>query len=627
MASKEEKIAELWMRRQAASQQLRSVYEERWQSNWEWYRCQKETDRIKGQYWNSNKILPDAFRVVETAIPQHVLGMFRTPNWFSVEAPSAAGETYQGTVKSLLLRGWRGFDGFTKAIEGIKYGNIVGHFTGMLFWDVKIGEKEVRVLDFDVTPEGEQITSGIVRQIIPTVLHNGPQLEILDNYMVWRDPSGQEKWLIRNMEKSLAELRETSERFKETTGVPLYKNLDNVEAKQAFGRALSRSTRDVPAGGFGSFETDDLASIVDGIPRSFRQDNDAVILKEGWGWVPRMKANLDDPQEPTLEYQDTQMRLQTMIGDTVIRDVPMPSMVWPFFQVPAIPVPHDIYGDSPLSYIGDLIDLKSFVENARRDEVLLNMYGTYAIDRDAEITHQAMMKMPGGAVRIRPDAGKTVGDSIVPLPRQPVLPDSWLYTQQKDEQIKRTSGSTEPFEGSFAPGGSHRTATEFQGTLSVGQGRFALATMWLDEKFKRVTLEKMFKLYQTRMDQEEVLESADDPGVRGPISMADLVWDVDIHVDSGLFGSMDQQQLQALIQIGQLAGISPEAAATIDIGELVRLAVHRMGITSARRLVRSRDDVARILQEQQQQQLLIAALEASDEPAGAGQAGGRNAGA
>jgi len=125
MSAVEERIVEEWMNRRQRGEELRDNYEDRWYQNWQWYRNQKRTKRLKGQAWMSDMMVPDAFKVVETMVPQHVLNMYRNPRWFSVEARTLPGENYQEIVRSLLLHGWRKADGYRKTIEGVKMGTIL----------------------------------------------------------------------------------------------------------------------------------------------------------------------------------------------------------------------------------------------------------------------------------------------------------------------------------------------------------------------------------------------------------------------------------------------------------------------------------------------------------------------
>lgn len=591
MAAVDDKLTELWQERHTWAQEHRHNYEDRWIRNWQWYRNTRQTQRMPGQFWRSNAQIPDAYRVIETMVPQHVLGMFRNPHWFSVEAQGVPGETYQQVVKSLLLHGWRKADGYRKTIEGVKMGNILGHFIAKTTWQVEIGERDVLDIAYEATADGEIIPGGFERRTIPDVRHNGPQITFPDLFNIWQDPTGQGRWWIERIPSSMSDLKQANKDFSGN----LYKNLSKLSAEVQTRPSVSGNY-----GGYGNSSTDGpLSKIVDGIPEQF--DEDHVELWQCWGWV-----------SPDIRrYDDTQWRLQVIANrDVLIRDVPAPTHDHrpPYANVQSIPIPNQVYGDSVLSYIGDLIDLRSQFENMRRDEALLNIYKTYMINRNAVPTlrGQDMFLKPGGALMLDIEPGNNLNDVFGIVPRQPVLPEAYQESAIKEQQILTTSGATEPFQGTNF--GARTTATEVNLIANVGTSRFQLATMWMDETFKRPVLESMFKLYQSRLTTPEVVQLVGEPQLTGEVSFEDLQYDVDIHVDSGLFGSMDQNQLNAMLNTYQTLLSNPETAIYIDPAKFVKKISYRAGVSGADDFVRSPEEVAQIQAAQQQQQLLMAAL-------------------
>lgn len=594
MSATEDRLVELWLGRKQVADEHRKNFEDRWYQNWQWYRNTKRTQRLKGQPWMSDSMLPDAFRIVETMVPQHVLNMFRNPRWFSVEAGSVPGMTYQEVVRSLLLQGWRKADGYSKTIEGVKMGTILGHFIPKVTWQVEVGEKEVTDLAFEFTQDGEPIPAGFKRRTIPDVRYNGPQITFPSLFNLWQDPTGRERWWIERITSSYDELKQANRDF----GGNLYKNLGKVQAEVAMSGAL--------AGVRTSTDTQGLAEVIDGIPEY--QDSDAVQLLQCWGYV-----------SPSVrEYDDTQWRLQVIAGDGImIRDVPAPTHDHRpcYVNVQAVPIPGQIYGDSVLSYIGDIIERRSQIENMRFNEVLLNIFKTYVIDGRFQIRGQEMFKSPGGALRVMPnEPGLDSRMAVQEIGRSPVMPEAYNESAAKERQMLDASGATEPFQGTSF--GGRTTATEVSLIANLGTGRFALSTMWMDEKFKKPVLERFFKLYQSRLTTPEIVQLAGQPGLQGEVDFSDLAYDVDIHVDSGLFGSMDQSQVQNMIQLYQVIASNPETAPYVDAGKFVQQLSFRMGITGADDFVRSPEEVAQIQQQQQQQQLLMAALAEGGQAAG-----------
>jgi len=593
----DDKLVELWTTRKAHAQELRNHFEPRWLENWEMYRNTRRTPRVKGQApWRSNAQIPDAFRVIETMVPHHIRTIFRTENWFSVESPAAPPETYATLVRSLLLHGWRKADGFRKTINAVKLGNILGHFIAKVHWDVTLGEREVLDFDYELGPDGETIEPIRVRRTVPDVRHNGPQISIPDLMNIWQDPSGQLRWVVEKLDGSESELRHLNKQFNGS----LYKNLSKLSAQRALGTGTNSRAY------AGDRQT--LADTTEGISDFLRQDDDYVQLWQCWGWIsPDVK-----------KYDDTQWRLQVIADEGVlIRDekAPTPDHRPPYINVQGIPIPNQLYGDSVLSYTGDLMEQRSGLENLRYDEILMQIFGTHAIHSDAQVDGK-FFKYPGGYLKIRPPMGKSLAETFMNIPRHPILPDAYTESAMKERQILDITGATEPFQGTFAAGGSHRTAQEFSGTVALGSARVELATMWMDESFKKPALEKMFRLYQSRLTSPEMVQLAGQSNVSGEVDLDDLQYDVDIYVDSGLFGSLDQSKFQNLVQLYQLLLTNPETAIHIDPRRLATNAAHRLGVTGMDNVLRPMEEVQQIQQQQAQQAQQLAALEA------AGAAGG-----
>lgn len=595
------RIVEMWRKRKDQAQELRQLYETRWQDAWQWYRNTKETDRLQGQYWMQNKILPDAYRIIETLIPQHILGMFRTPQWFSVEATSVAGESYQRMVKGLLLQGWRKADGYKKSILGVKYGNILGHFVAKTYWDVQIGEREVQDLAFEVDAEGETISPRYIRTTREEVRHSGPQIDMPDLFHLWQDPTGREMWWIELIPESMAWLTHLNKQF--APEGRLYRNLSEVDVPDS--AQTSGYSR------WGSAENPSLEDTVEGISTGLRRTEDNVDLWQCSGWVPPDVVKYGETRDPSTGtlIPPTQWRLHTIAnGKILIRDTPCPTPDRrPFYtNVPAIPIPHSIYGDTVLSYIGPLIDRRSTLENWRMDEIQLNMFPTTLISEEANFGPNDLLKMPGGVKFLQTAPNTRVQDYFAILPRAPVLAEVFQESAIKEQQILVTSGATEPYQGTSF--GGRTTATEAQLIASAGSGRFALATMWLDEVFKKDVLRRMFELYQVKLTQPQVVEMAEDPSFRDEISFSDLKYDVDISVDSGLLGSLDQMAVQNISQMLSVFVANPETAVYLKSGPLIKDLMFRMGMPNAAKYVRTDDEVAQIQAQAQQQRLLEAAM-------------------
>ncbi|RLA55911.1 MAG: hypothetical protein DRR04_14415, partial [Gammaproteobacteria bacterium] len=472
MAVSDERIVEHRLNQKSRADQHRDYYEDRWIYNFSLYRNRRGTRRYKMQPWQSNAQIPDAFRVVETMVPQHVLGMFKNPNWFSVEAPTIQGQVYQEMVRSLLLQGWRKADGFKRTVEGVKMGTILGHFCPKTTWKQEIGELVIQDVDYNYAPDGTPMGQAYVERTVPHVKHNGPAIEFPDLFNLWQDPTGNNEFWIERIPTSLEALEATNKKFSGN----LYKNMAKLKAQIQLepkpGHASARR------GSTGHGYDQPLSETVDGIPEQWADKG--VELLQCWGWVP----------ESVKKYDDTQLRLHIIAnGDTLIRDEPAPTYDHqaPYDNCQSIPIPGQVYGDSVLSYTGDLMELRSEIENMRRDEVLLNIYPPMWIDGRAQLRGQDMVKTPGGAIRITPHHPDMSPAQMIGLfPRAPILQEAYTESAVKEQQIDQVTGAFKTFQGEAS--GGRTSAYEVSQMMSVGTSRFQLATMLYDESFKRRVL-------------------------------------------------------------------------------------------------------------------------------------------
>lgn len=99
------------------------------------------------------------------------------------------------------------------------------------------------------------------------------------------------------------------------------------------------------------------------------------------------------------------------------------------------------------------------------------------------------------------------------------------------------------------------------------------------------------------------------------ITPEDIQGDLDIYPVGADWIANQQQQVQQLSMIGQMAGAIPPAAATIDWAEYIRVCAEKMGIRDTDRFIKSPQRVA---YEQYQQQLAMQAEQAQQQQGGSG---------
>lgn len=106
----------------------------------------------------------------------------------------------------------------------------------------------------------------------------------------------------------------------------------------------------------------------------------------------------------------------------------------------------------------------------------------------------------------------------------------------------------------------------------------------------------MFGLYQSKMRDPQMVQLLGQPQVNGEVDFRDLQYGVDVYVDSGLYGSMDQQQAQNITQFYGLAMQDPETNMYVNKARFLRALNYRMGLAgTSDDFVRSEDEVREIM--------------------------------
>jgi hypothetical protein len=592
MSAREDKIVNMWLDRREQAQNLRQLEEDQWRANMELYLNTRQTRGVAGQQWPDNKGNADAYHMQEVLLPQHIMGLRRNPRWFTAETDH---EDLRPAIvaQSLLDKQFRKMDGFMVGLEGLKGCNIVGHITPKLVWTLEMGETPVQDIGYGRTASGEQIPDKFITRYVPSVVHNGPRLSIPEPFFMWQDPTGYERWFIeRNPTASFAQMKEENKRF----GGTLYDNLAKVSASRAYSDALNRgSGRRMSSG----HNRDDLQAYVQGIPLAFREDPDNVDLWYCSGWV--------DPA--VARYDDTQWRLQIIAEDSILLrdDALLTPNARPFYwNVRSIIVPWAMHGKSVLEWAEHDIDYRSFLDNAKRDEILFGIYRTYTQHADAEVSHQKMLKRPGGRIKVRPPyPNMSVDDVFSVLPQPPIMQEAFHESNLKQQEIFEKAGASGPFQNK--PFGSRTTATEAGMIGQAHASRHDLQATVYDKTLFEECLKRMFELDQVRLRNDEWVQSAAYPKVRGPVNMTELQYNVDIRVDSGTHGSMDVQQVQGLREMMQIAATVPGGHTVIDLKRVIDLMAMRLGLDQF--VTRTEEESRGLVEEERNQELLQAAFD------------------
>lgn len=595
------RIVDYWRKRHNHADAKRQHYHDRVRSGWEVYQGKKPIEVLENSFWNSPVDSYDGARVVETLTPQHVLGTYRNPGWFTPVTPTVPGRLYRGVWKSLLTMGWQGADMYAKSVEGVKYGNITGNSIYQTTWKVILGSKRAPTIDFGNTAfDGEQLRPAYRDRLEQHVQHNGVDVDLLDFFDVWFDPTGRGQYVIVNQDHDMPMLRYQNELlggtlFDDKLLCKVTPGKEN-QAVRAEGGEWHWSSPGILSSS--PFDQPSLMEQVQGIPDMAGPDD--ARFSYCWGPVPKDVANYDNEELPTQHRLHIIANLHSegiLVSD---RAAPTPDLLPPVDLVKAVPVPFDMYGETPLTWAGPAIEQRNFIDNAIREETLTNLYPPMVIDEAASISEEDAFRGPNGILFVGGHLGR-IQDAFHMTPRAPVLPEAFAASAGLESQMLRTVGATENAQG-FSHGG-RTSATEAAIIAQVGGGRFQMATMWLDETMKRKILMRMVRLYQTRMEQAEVVTVAGTPTRRFSISLRDLQPGVDIDVDSGLFGSLSQMQLGAAERVLSLVNQNPEMAARLKGGEFGEDLFYFAGFPRADHYFRSDDEMAQIAAQQEQQNI------------------------
>ena len=561
----------MWGTRRRQSQDLKQLYESKWQYYWSQYRAFSQPLGDPSDWWRSSETIPTIFKIIHTLLPRYVLGMFQSPDWFSAEARNARNEEYEQLVYSLLRTTVEEMKLFPKMYEALLYSLIVGHAWGKVVWREEYEPRQVLVptpipvrrvlLDQYGGEAVSQIEAaygaevldqdspvmGVKTEMVEEEVYNGPDFEWRPVDRVFPDPSGNYKWVIEDISTTLEELEETQKQI----------GVYDEERLNALSQLLtSRSTSTRPqtpdafghyrqgtAGGVTAFDYQREPASTEGIPEHYvspMRDGTGVVLQQDWGWVP-----------PNVhKYKDSQWRLTVIAeGKHLLRDdpAPTPDQRPPYFPIRSVVVPGRLYGESLINWIGPLADQQTRLANMRLDEVFLGVWGQFLARKDSIMSDNQLLVQPGGIVLVEPRPGEKVGETFARLQRQPMMPEAYTEDSYRQTQAEHASFASDIFQG--VGGAAGTTATEVERRLQQGGAPHVLSVMYNDYTVAKELLVRAWKWLQMRLPREKVVRMAGDRWAMADITT--IQTPVDIIVGGGLFAlskdariQMDQELLQ-----------------------------------------------------------------------------------
>lgn len=622
---------QLWSSRRQRSQELKQLHEPDWLRYWYWYRNVVEPMSDPADWWRSNESIPTVFKIVETLLPRYVMGMFESPDWFTVEGRHFRSEQYESLVHNLLRTTVDEMGLFPKIYEMLRYTIIMGHSWGKIVWREdyetrqiltptqlthrEIIENQYGRAGIDAAEEmyGPDILDapsgqvGMSTEVITEETFNGPDFEWLTLDRVFPDPSGRMRFVIEEIHTTLEELEETQDSLEVYDPEVLAELRSYITMKRApgetggldnLGDARSGTTAGV------SIEYAREPETTEGIPEWIvtpMRDGTGVSLWQCWGWVPKNQRGSDDVPWRLLVIAE---------GKHILRDEPSPTPDGkpPYFPVKSLAIPGVLYGESILKYVGPLSDQQSRLANMRLDEVFLGIWQQYIFRKNAVVSDNAMLMQPGGAIEVNPEPGTSINDTFAVLPRDPLLPQGYQEDVYRQTQAEHAAAATDIMQGVGQGAGSRTTATEVERKLQQGNARHMLQVMYNDYTVKREVLTRVWKWLQMRLTTAKMIRLSGGEGVNVDLSMIQIP--VDIVVGGGIFAMSKENRIQMDQELMMMSESPVFGMYMRPHPILVRWLTDR-GFKNPDLFVKSEQEVQRAIMEQNQ---AIAAGEVASDP-------------
>lgn len=573
----------LWTARRQRSQELKQLYEGDWIRYWKWYRNWAEPMEDPADWWRSNEVIPTVFKIIETLLPRYVIGMFDTPEWFTVEARQARDAEYERMAESLLRATLEEMELFPKMYEALKYALIMGHCWGKVVWKEEYTERQVLI----PTPVEDEDTGepvmGVEAKVVTEEAYNNVDFDWLTLDRVFPDPTGEHEWFIEEIDTTVEKLQDVQDHlgvYNKAEFAALMASIPPPNAMMKGGDSLSDARSGTSAGVSVEYAREPEAT--EGIPFHFTtpmRDGIGIKLWQCWGWVPQ-----------ELREKDKAAWRLTVIaeGKYVLRDEPSPTPDGrpPYFPIKSVPIPKRLYGESILRYIGPLADQQTRLSNMRLDEVFLGIWQQYLYKADAVVSDNQFLLQPGGVIEVRPDQGERVSDVFSTLERKPVLPDAWAEDQYRQTQAEHAAAASDIMQGVGAQ--DRQTATEVERKIQQGNARHMLYTMWNDYTVKKELLERTWKWLQMRMSTPRLVRTVGEEFAA--VDLAEIQIPIDIIVSGGMFALSKETRLQMDQELVALAG-NPSFAPYLRPEEILRKLMEDRGWKNPEKYIRTEEEV------------------------------------
>ncbi len=488
-----------------------------------------------GEEWRDQTVIPEAFKIIEARLARLTLGMFGRRDWMAVKGVERSDAQVEELVRRLLEvklgeigRDSEDGDGLiVRAIEGLRYEQIVGHAWWRLWWRSRYDRRRAPMLVFE--DESEEPTWKEV-ELLETV-YDGLDFAWLPLDSIACNLTGPRTWTIEKVRTTIEALAAEDAEWRARTGRPLYHNLAaaRATAEQHDSTEEPRDTERWPL-------------------------DDTREREPSW-------AIGEKPVTLWLCWDHRRRTLTKMVnGQVVIAHgrAPTPDGRGPYWATKAVPVPNRPYGDSILNWVGPLVQYQTRIARARMDEILLNVWQQYVI-RSGAIAADQLLFRPGGHVTVEAEPGEPLDRAFAILPRRPVFQEAWTEESYRQRMAESTAATDAVQMGAEATTKSRDvTATEIQQRILQGGARHQVDILYHQVAFMRPLLRRAFDLVRQHMTPAQVERILGEP-----LSLAAITGGIDLKIGGGLYEMTREERLTNIQTWLQLAA-SPAFAPLIE---------------------------------------------------------------
>ena len=518
--------------------------------------------------WTSNMVMPVIFDTVETFLP-HVVG---DQLELRPEARLGADPQKVEMWKAIFEYDIEKMDLVTKQIAMMRQSLIYGWSPYLCDW--LYDERPMKVHQYQTLNEGSQfeVTIPQIAQI-PVVMHDGPQVQVLDIFNVFLQPgkamingppAEKSDWLIIRFilpfkhlqmmadqgiikDKALRELMESSlpdvESDESQTGIQERQELIGIDS----------NTMDTTM-----HQVEILCMFGD---RGFSRPEDGII------WLGNRRVILRDETSPLWHGE---------IPVGIVNDIRMP---------------HEAMGIGEAEIAESFQEEKSDLRNARMDNIHQMVNRMWAVMNNAGIDDVELMCRPGGIVHM------DIPNAVQPLMQGDVPFSTYKEEELLDQDVQRVTGALDVLRG-LAFNASRPTATSDKIKAEFAAARTRMKILDMQHFFLRqvgrwiIALEQQFTTEdkQIRINRNGITE---DIRIRPEEIAGD--WDVIPELDQALPLSKAQKRQDAALVMQSLSPYVQGGVIVAD--ELIKYFLKTYAIPNPEKLLASMQQRAEQLQD------------------------------